>query len=112
MSLYTEYLEEIAVREKELGLHPKPIDSADLLAEIIEQIKLVGVNNIIIKPIVEQTEEDLSEEEESSSDQKKFSTGLTLADKNSISNTIPGLASISPEILPRPNSTSTTLGME
>ena len=42
MSLYTEYLEEIAVREKELGLHPKPIDSADLLAEIIEQIKDTG----------------------------------------------------------------------
>ncbi len=66
--------------------------------EILEQIKLVGVNNIIIKPIVEQTEEDLSEEEESS-EQKKFSTGLTLADKNSIQKTIPGLASISPEIL-------------
>ena len=39
--------------------------------EILEQIKLVGVNNIIIKPIVEQTEEDLSEEEEKS-EQKKF----------------------------------------
>jgi aconitate hydratase 2/2-methylisocitrate dehydratase len=39
MSLYTEYLQEIELREKELGLHPKPIDSADLLAEIIEQIK-------------------------------------------------------------------------
>jgi len=39
MSLYTDYLKEIELREKELGLHPKPIDSADLLAEIIEQIK-------------------------------------------------------------------------
>ncbi|MEM7026624.1 MAG: bifunctional aconitate hydratase 2/2-methylisocitrate dehydratase [Pseudomonadota bacterium] len=39
MSLYAEYLEEIELRDKELGLHPKPIDSADLLAEIIEQIK-------------------------------------------------------------------------
>lgn len=66
--------------------------------EILEQIKLVGVNNIIIKPIVEQTEEDLSEEEEKS-EQKKFSAGLTLADKNSIQKTIPGLASLSPEIL-------------
>ncbi len=66
--------------------------------EILEQIRLVGVNNIIIKPIVEQTEENLSEEEEQS-EQKKFSTGLTLADKNSIQSTIPGLASISPEIL-------------
>ena len=39
MSLYSDYLKEIELREKELGLHPKPIDSADLLAEIIEQIK-------------------------------------------------------------------------
>ena len=39
MSLYSEYLAEIKNRKEELGLAPKPIDSADLLAEIIEQIK-------------------------------------------------------------------------
>jgi aconitate hydratase 2/2-methylisocitrate dehydratase len=39
MSLYSEYLAEIQTRKEELGLHPKPIDSADLLSEIIEQIK-------------------------------------------------------------------------
>ena len=39
MSLFLEYMEEIASRKKDLGLAPKPIDSADLLAEIIEQIK-------------------------------------------------------------------------
>ena len=38
MSLYQDYLQEIADR-KEQGLHPKPIDGADLLAEIITQIK-------------------------------------------------------------------------
>ncbi|WP_096085767.1 bifunctional aconitate hydratase 2/2-methylisocitrate dehydratase [Agaribacterium haliotis] len=43
MSLYSQYLEEIETRKNELGLHPKPIDSAELLAEIIEQIK--DVNN-------------------------------------------------------------------
>ena len=42
MSLYTEYLEEIEVRKNELGLHPKPIDSAELLSEIIAQIKDSG----------------------------------------------------------------------
>lgn len=42
MSLYLEYLEEIETRKKELGLHPKPIDSADLLSEIIAQIKDVA----------------------------------------------------------------------
>ena len=39
MSLYKDYIEEIETRKKELGLAPKPIDSADLLSEIIEQIK-------------------------------------------------------------------------
>lgn len=66
--------------------------------EIIEQIKLVGVNNIIVKPIIEQTEEDLAEEE-SQKESKKFSPGLTLKDKESILATIPGITSISPEIL-------------
>ena len=39
MSLYLEYTKEIETRKNELGLNPKPIDSAELLAEIIEQIK-------------------------------------------------------------------------
>ena len=38
MSLYTAYLQEIEDRKLQ-GLHPKPIDSSDLLAEIIAQIK-------------------------------------------------------------------------
>ncbi|MEM0927418.1 MAG: bifunctional aconitate hydratase 2/2-methylisocitrate dehydratase, partial [Planctomycetota bacterium] len=38
MNTYSAYLEEIETREKE-GLHPKPIDSAELTAEIVEQIK-------------------------------------------------------------------------
>lgn len=38
MSLYTEYLEQISEREMH-GLHPLPIDNAELLSEIIEQIK-------------------------------------------------------------------------
>ena len=39
MSLYSQYMDEIATRQKDLGLHPKPIDSAELLSEIIDQIK-------------------------------------------------------------------------
>ena len=42
MSLYTEYLEEIEVRKNDLGLNPKPIDTAELLSEIIAQIKDTG----------------------------------------------------------------------
>jgi aconitate hydratase 2/2-methylisocitrate dehydratase len=41
MSLYQAYLSEIDER-KEQGLHPKPIDGADLLTEIITQIKDPG----------------------------------------------------------------------
>ena len=39
MSLYLEYVKEIKSRKQELGLAPKPIDGAELLTEIIEQIK-------------------------------------------------------------------------
>jgi len=39
MSLYLEYIKEIESRKNDLGLAPKPIDSADLLSEIITQIK-------------------------------------------------------------------------
>ncbi len=42
MSYYSEYLQEIEVRKKDLGLNPKPIDSAELLSEIIAQIKDTG----------------------------------------------------------------------
>lgn len=67
--------------------------------EILEQIKLVGVNNIIIEPVVEQTEENLAEDDSDSKEKKKFSPGLTLEDKESIMKTIPGVETISPEIL-------------
>ncbi|MEM9897041.1 MAG: ABC transporter permease [Bacteroidota bacterium] len=66
--------------------------------EILDQIKLVGVNNIIIEPIVEQTEEDLTELNEGQKE-KNFSPGLTLGDKESIATTIPGVEVISPEIV-------------
>ena len=38
MNIYKDYLKEIEDR-KDQGLHPKPIDGADLLSAIIEQIK-------------------------------------------------------------------------
>ncbi len=42
MNMYEDYIKEIEER-KDLGLHPKPIDGAELLNEIIEQIR--DVNN-------------------------------------------------------------------
>ena len=41
MSLYSDYIKEIEDR-KDQGLHPKPIDSGELVAEIITQIKDAG----------------------------------------------------------------------
>ena len=66
--------------------------------EILEQIKLVGVNNIVIKPIVEQKEEDLGTEENNKV-KKRFSKGLTLQDARSIVKLLPEIEQISPEIL-------------
>ncbi len=66
--------------------------------EILNQIKLVGVNNIVIKPIIEQKEEKL-DEQSGKKDRKRFSPGLTIRDVNSIKASIPGLTRISPEII-------------
>ena len=41
MSIYKDYIKEIAERETQ-GLHPQPIDGAELLSEIITQIKDLG----------------------------------------------------------------------
>lgn len=66
--------------------------------EILEQIKLVGVNNIVIKPVIEQEEEKI-EEVVGQKEKRKFSPGLTLRDVESIITTIPGLTRVSPEII-------------
>ena len=67
--------------------------------EILEQIKLVGVNNIVIQPIVEQFEENVGEESDLGKERKKFSPGLRLIDVASIKKSIPGIARISPEVV-------------
>lgn len=67
--------------------------------EILEQIKLVGVNNIVIQPIVEQFEENVGEESDLGKERKKFSPGLRLIDVASIEKNIPGIAKISPEVV-------------
>ncbi len=66
--------------------------------EILDQIKLVGVNNIVIKPIIEQQEEKI-EEQVGQREKKKFSPGLTVRDVKGIEATIPGITKISPEII-------------
>jgi putative ABC transport system permease protein len=68
--------------------------------EILEQIKLVGVNNIVIEPIVEQEEQNLTESDnETEKEKKKFSPGLTLRDAEAIIEVIPTIQENSPEII-------------
>lgn len=67
--------------------------------EILEQIKLVGVNNIVITPIVEQVEEEVEVTPASRAEERNFSPGLTMEDAKSIEEIIPGIGNISPEIL-------------
>ncbi len=68
--------------------------------EILDQIKLVGVNNIVISPVVEATEENKSKDEKTNGgkEKKKYSPGLTVADVKAIKTYIPAVKNISPEI--------------
>ena len=63
--------------------------------EILEQIKMVGVNNIVISPIVQEKE---SQTEEGEKQLNKFSRGLTLLDVEAIRSNLPSVKRISPEI--------------
>lgn len=67
--------------------------------EILEQIKLVGVNNIVIEPVVEQTEEKVEDAFEGGEKKQKFSPGLTMRDVDAIKKVVPGVATVSPEIV-------------
>ncbi len=67
--------------------------------EIMEQIKLVGVNNIVIQPIIEQVEESIDDNSDLDSERKRFSPGLRLVDVESIEKAIQGIEKISPEIV-------------
>jgi putative ABC transport system permease protein len=63
--------------------------------EIMEQMKMVGVNNILINPVIP---EKSSSNEEGEKQQKKFSRGLNLLDVDAIKETLPSVKRISPEI--------------
>lgn len=67
--------------------------------EILEQIKLVGVNNIVILPLKEESKNQAEDEEEGKTLKKKFSPGLTLKDAENILSNIPTVEKISPEVI-------------
>ncbi len=70
--------------------------------EILEQIKMVGVNNIVILPINNvgnKSDNNSNDKEEGKSEQKKFVPGLTLKDAENIQKIMPTVERVSPEIV-------------
>jgi putative ABC transport system permease protein len=64
--------------------------------EILEQLRLLGSNNVLITPLVEQKEGPA--EDDPARDVKKFSPGLTYADAQAIARVIPAVEVTSAEI--------------
>jgi len=67
--------------------------------EILDQIKLVGVNNIIITPVIEKPSGVAGEEESAQAESKKFSPGLSYKDAESIKKIIPSVEKVCPEVI-------------
>jgi putative ABC transport system permease protein len=75
--------------------------------EILDQMKLVGVNNIIILPKSQKAKEstssdnasDTQQKQQDAKDQGKYSPGLTLKDAESIRQYIPTVQCVSPEVI-------------
>lgn len=80
--------------------------------EIMNQMKLVGVNNIVIKPKSQEKKDDQQQQQSSSSQssskkeeagKNRFSKGLSLADAESIRRMLPTVSAISPEMISEQN---------
>lgn len=73
--------------------------------EVLEKMKILGANNIIINPISRAKLKEAEEKAEESEDTKEekntggFSQGLTIKDAKAILNFIPEVQAISPEII-------------
>ncbi len=66
--------------------------------EILEQMRLLGSNNVMITPLVEQKEEQVKDQNPEKQ-VKKFSPGLTYADARAIARVIPAVEAASAEIV-------------
>ncbi|HTI62387.1 MAG TPA: ABC transporter permease [Gemmatimonadaceae bacterium] len=65
--------------------------------EILEQMRLLGANNVVVTPIVQQTEGKVDKDEKKQS--KRFSPGLTYLDAQAIKDEIPDVAATSSEVV-------------
>jgi len=66
--------------------------------EVLSQMELLGTNNVIIQPTLEQVE-GLVGQDDGDSESNKYSPGLTLHDIESIRSQVPEVEFISPEIV-------------
>src|SRR5204863_7449995 len=66
--------------------------------EILAQMKLLGANNIVITPIVQQKEGKV-EKEDGKKASKKFTPGLTYLDAQAIRGAIPDVSAASSEVV-------------
>lgn len=68
--------------------------------EILDQLKLVGVNNIVVTPIKDEGSDLMEEDDQNTlNEQKKYSKGLDLSDAESISSQLSSVKLVSPEIV-------------
>lgn len=67
--------------------------------EVLDQMKLVGVNNIVITPVAEdQREASENDSNGTSGGKKDYSPGLTLKDAEAIEKVLPDVVAVSPEV--------------
>ncbi|WP_457652073.1 ABC transporter permease [Rhodocaloribacter sp.] len=66
--------------------------------EILNQIRLLGANNVIVTPVVPQ-EDPMTDEDAEKTEKRPFSRGLTLADATGIATLVPGVVDVSPEVV-------------
>ncbi len=66
---------------------------------ILEQMKLLGTNNLVISPNTLQSEGNVQAEEEKKYEKRPFTPGLTLADADNIAAAVPHVKFVSSEII-------------
>lgn len=67
--------------------------------EILEQLRLLGSNNVMITPIIEQKEGPVEPQPQGAREVKRFSPGLTYADAQAIARVIPEVEAMSAEVV-------------
>ncbi len=74
---------------------------------ILEQMKLIGTNNIVINPVTQSQKQEAEESSASQTgddgDKRLWTPGLTLKDMNAIQTVLPGVESQSPELVTKTN---------